>query len=210
MSKKVISLLAIAISMALPFVAKAATKVEVEIEDYTYVPSSVFIQVGDTVEWKNRDNVAHTATSGQPGVPDGMWDSGLLSRDQRFSYVFDEPGTFDYYCKPHTWMTGMVTVEERPDTTDTTTAGVEEPGIPIETYDLRINTSSVSFSLPQAGFVKVSVHDVLGREAAVLAEGTYNPGTYGIDRPNLVSGLYFVRLVTSQGFTATARFVEIN
>ncbi|MBN2381051.1 cupredoxin domain-containing protein [candidate division WOR-3 bacterium] len=210
MSKKVISLFAIAISMALPIAVNAATKIEVEIEDFAYIPSSVFIQVGDTVEWKNRDDVAHTATSGQPGVPDGMWDSGLLSRDQRFSYVFVEAGTFDYYCKPHTWMTGMVTVEDRPDTTDTTTAGVEEPLISIERFELRINASSVSFSLPQAGFVKVSIHDVLGREAAVLAEGAYIPGTYDVDRPSLSSGLYFVRLVTSRGFTATARLVQIN
>jgi plastocyanin len=39
--------------------------------------------------------------------------SEALDTDARFSYVFTEPGTYDYLCTIHPKMAGRVIVEKR-------------------------------------------------------------------------------------------------
>jgi plastocyanin len=80
---------------------------EVEIEDFSYNPQTLTVKVGDMVTWKNRDSVGHTVTS-----DDGITlDSELLNRDEEFSYVFSEAGTYSYYCAPHPRMKGTIVVQ---------------------------------------------------------------------------------------------------
>jgi glucuronoarabinoxylan endo-1,4-beta-xylanase len=57
-------------------------------------------------------------------------------------------------------------------------------------------TTVVSYQLPVAGNVKLSVYDLLGREVAVLANERKMPGTYEVtfDGSNLASGVYLYRL----------------
>ena len=56
--------------------------------------------------------------------------------------------------------------------------------------------SSVSFTLAEAGPVRVVVVDALGREAAVVAEGDLSAGEHTVSVPvvGLASGVYVVRL----------------
>jgi plastocyanin len=42
--------------------------------------------------------------------PDGVFDSKIMGPNAKFSYVFEEAGTFGYYCALHPFMTGTVTV----------------------------------------------------------------------------------------------------
>ena len=44
--------------------------------DLVFSPSSVTIHPGDQVKW-TWDSCGHSTTSGSPGSPDGMWDSGI-------------------------------------------------------------------------------------------------------------------------------------
>jgi len=80
-----------------------------------YSPRAVVVAAGTTVEWLNEDTVVHTVTSGSSdgtvGQPDGVFDSGNIARNERFSVTFAEPGEFEYYCAPHPWMRGRVVVE---------------------------------------------------------------------------------------------------
>ena len=73
-------------------------------------PAEVTVDVGDEVTWTNDDTAAHTVTSGVPGAPDGVFDSGLFLAGDTFSYTFDEVGEYDYFCMVHPWMTGKVQV----------------------------------------------------------------------------------------------------
>lgn len=92
--------------------ARAAT-LDVTIQDFAFNPAALTVRAGDTVRWTQRDLAAHTATSGSPaGTPDGLWDSGLLARNEVYSRVFADPGFFPYYCEPHfSFMEASVTVQ---------------------------------------------------------------------------------------------------
>jgi plastocyanin len=74
---------------------------------FTFSPSSVNIQRGDTVQWVWADD-HHTTTSGTPGSPNGLWDSGLLNDGATFSHTFTTAGSFHYFCAPHGACCGMV------------------------------------------------------------------------------------------------------
>ena len=76
-----------------------------------FVPSSVTINVGDTVEWTNGDTAAHTITAGSPADgPSGVFDSSLVMGGASFAYKFDKAGSYDYFCMVHPWMVGNVSV----------------------------------------------------------------------------------------------------
>jgi len=82
-----------------------------------YDPAEVIIDVGGEVTWINADSGVsnfHTATSGQPGDGDAgaLFNSDLLQQNGKFSYKFEEAGTYNYFCMVHPWMTGVVTVQE--------------------------------------------------------------------------------------------------
>jgi plastocyanin len=72
---------------------------------------SLTVQAGTTITWTNQDGVTHTATSGTPGSPDGVWDSSGLPSGGSFSFTFEQPGEFPYYCRIHSTMRGTITVE---------------------------------------------------------------------------------------------------
>jgi plastocyanin len=95
----------------------------VTLEGLSFTPKQLTVAVGTTVRWANQDPVQHTVTSGTkgtegvPGVskgkndrPDGVFDHELVP-DASFSFTFDKPGTYDYFCRIHGGMTGTVVVK---------------------------------------------------------------------------------------------------
>jgi len=79
---------------------------------FFFSPSSVTIQAGDVVQW-TWSSSGHSSTSGSPGMPNGLWDSGVLNQGATFSHTFNSTGSFPYYCTPHgqcCGMTGLVNV----------------------------------------------------------------------------------------------------
>jgi plastocyanin len=83
--------------------------------DFRFQPESLNVFTGDTVTWVNKGHIPHTTTSGANGTPDGLWDTKHLSRGESFSYVFSQPGTYGYFCRPHKGlgMKGVVVVSNR-------------------------------------------------------------------------------------------------
>ena len=76
-----------------------------------FVPASITINAGDTVEWSNTDTAAHTVTAGSPADgPSGAFDSSLILGGASFAYTFEEAGSYDYFCMVHPWMVGNVQV----------------------------------------------------------------------------------------------------
>ncbi|MEW6142650.1 MAG: cupredoxin family copper-binding protein [Chloroflexota bacterium] len=82
------------------------TSVSVAISGFAFIPPSVEIPTGTRVTWTNNDSVVHTVTSN-----DKTFDSGNMSKNAAFSFVFTSPGTYEYYCIPHPYMKGRVIVK---------------------------------------------------------------------------------------------------
>jgi plastocyanin len=100
--------------LALWLNAASATTVTVLVGNsgFNFSPPSVTIRPGDTVKW-NFSSSGHSTTSGTPGNPDGLWDSGIRGQGGSFSRTFNTVGTFRYFCTPHgqcCGMTGVVNV----------------------------------------------------------------------------------------------------
>jgi len=87
-----------------------------------YVPGNLAVKQGDSVTWMNNDSEPHSVTSGtgggivsahtgEEGKPDGIFDSGFFDSGESWSFTFDRPGTYAYFCTIHPWMEGVVTVE---------------------------------------------------------------------------------------------------
>jgi plastocyanin len=77
----------------------------VEIRNFAYSPRDITVPVGTTVVWVQEDSTVHTVTDA------GVFDSGHLSRGQRYSHTFRIPGTYDYRGTVHRGMFGSVTVQ---------------------------------------------------------------------------------------------------
>jgi len=75
------------------------------VEDFAFSPDTLTVKAGDSVEWVNRDIAPHTATA-----EGGGWDSGSLSKRQRFRLVLAEDGTVAYRCTFHPEMRGSIAV----------------------------------------------------------------------------------------------------
>ena len=80
--------------------------VAVEISEFEYLPETVTVPVGGEVTWTNSDKAAHTATA-----DDGSFDTDTLKLDGAETIVYEEAGTFAYYCRFHAFMKGTVEVE---------------------------------------------------------------------------------------------------
>ena len=82
--------------------------------EFPYFPGDLTVEAGTTITWNNQDSVVHTVTSGTSngtvGEADGLFDSGLFGTGESFEFTFTEPGTYNYFCVPHPWMTGTITV----------------------------------------------------------------------------------------------------
>ena len=78
-----------------------------------FLPATVTIGVGGSVEFVNNDNAAHTSTAGTPtDGPSGVWDSSLVMMGTSFTTPALDAGEYPYFCMVHPWMAGLVIVEE--------------------------------------------------------------------------------------------------
>jgi plastocyanin len=97
-------LVSFAVVMARPVRAEV---IHVTMEQIAYMPAQISAYVGDTVEWDNKDIVAHTATA-----RDNSWDV-MIAPNSKNSIVLKSAGTVAYYCRFHPNMVGQITVKAR-------------------------------------------------------------------------------------------------
>ena len=105
-----LSVLATLSLLLLPSLANlnaATVQVQVGGNSLKFNPASVDIQIGDTVQW-TWSTGKHSTTSGTPGAPDGIWDSGVHSTPFTFSHTFSTAGSFSYFCTPHGTCCNMI------------------------------------------------------------------------------------------------------
>jgi len=83
--------------------AQAAT-IQISMENLEIMPAQVSAKVGDTIEWINKDVLAHTATA-----RNGDFDV-MLPPKKTGTLVVTKAGTFEYYCSFHPNMKASLTV----------------------------------------------------------------------------------------------------
>ena len=74
-----------------------ASQNTVVIKDYSVTPSTLTIQKGANVTWKNGDSVDHQITSDSKGV----FSSPMFGAGDTYTYQFNTTGTFPYRCNIH-------------------------------------------------------------------------------------------------------------
>ena len=79
--------------------------------DSCYIPSKIVIKQGNSVTWVNEDVAFHSVTSGYYDEPSEIFDSEYLDPEESFTFIFENIGTYDYFCTLHPWMKGQVIVE---------------------------------------------------------------------------------------------------
>ncbi len=112
--RRLLYLAALSMVAALVFAPAALGQgqtVTVSMEDNFFAPANITVEPGTTVTWVQNGENPHTTTS-----YDGLWDSGIIEGGSggTFSFTFDEPGTYEYFCIPHEdlGMVGTVTVTD--------------------------------------------------------------------------------------------------
>jgi plastocyanin len=133
--------LIVAMAVSLIGYAKPATATTFDVTvgpngELVFDPDLVTIHPGDQVKWTwdRVPGAIHSTTSGSPGMPNGMWDSGLHTGGATFTRTFNSTGTFPYYCTPHSCcgMVGTVmVVEASPTPNPTPTPSATPPATPI-------------------------------------------------------------------------------
>jgi plastocyanin len=100
---------AVAVSTRPGLTVKAADQMgpaAVKIDNFSFGPQTLTVAPGTTVTWTNNDDVPHTVVS-----DDKVFKSKALDTDDKFSYTFDKPGTYNYFCSVHPKMTAKVVVK---------------------------------------------------------------------------------------------------
>jgi len=128
--RRLLQLATLSLAALLAFAPSAwaqGQEVTVRMEDNFFDPANITVEPGTTVTWVQSGNNPHTTTS-----YDRLWDSGMIEGGSggTFSFTFEEPGTYDYFCIPHEdlGMIGSVTVTGSTATASPTATGTALPG----------------------------------------------------------------------------------
>ncbi len=105
-----ITTLAVGRAQDTPAASTAPATVQVSIFNYKFDPATLTVPAGTTVTWTNKDEIPHTVMSSDKGFKG----SGGLDTGDSYSYTFDKPGSYEYYCTLHPFMKGKVVVTAKP------------------------------------------------------------------------------------------------
>jgi plastocyanin len=111
--------LAAALALALSLPAYAADPTEapqvataqpgtVTIDNFAFAPATLTVAPGTKIVWDNKDAEPHTVMSADGGM---TFKSPALDTDDKFSFTFDKPGTYKYFCSIHPHMVGTIVVK---------------------------------------------------------------------------------------------------
>jgi plastocyanin len=85
-------------------VSAQAANIQISMKNLEISPAEVSAKVGDTIEWVNKDVLAHTATA-----RNGDFDV-MLQPKKSAAFVLKKAGGIDYYCRFHPNMKARLNV----------------------------------------------------------------------------------------------------
>lgn len=190
--------------------SSAQTTHVIETVGNTFSPADITIAVGDIVSWQNTGGGLHDVEA-----DDGSFSSGEASTaNWTYEYTFTTAGDFGYYCSVHggaggVGMSGTISVQPA--------TSINYNNTPVE-YALGQNypnpfnpSTTISFSIAEAGFTELKVYNLTGQEVMTLISENLTGGSYStkVNSGNLPSGVYIYQL-RSGDFTATRKFTLLK
>jgi plastocyanin len=84
----------------------ATNEAEISIQSFQFVPAILTVKAGTAVTWLNRDEEPHNVVS-----LERVFRSKAIDGGEKFTAVFDKPGTYNYICAVHPHMRGTIIVQ---------------------------------------------------------------------------------------------------
>lgn len=158
-----------------------------------YDPVTLTVPVGAKVTWVNEDAYEHTVTPtdkdqwGTEGSGDHI--SDWMGEGDTYSFTFDEPGTYTYYCIPHAaqaddgeWRGMVATIivsESAASPGPVAGAGDPGPALPVDVAEIGRDAADVPPPIGDRGpehlYFDITATEVVGE----MADGTtYNYWTF--------------------------------
>lgn len=81
----------------------------ITIEKFAFNPGTLTVKPGTAVTWTNRDGVDHTIVSDSGSAT--QFTSDRLANGAAYTFTFNQPGTYAYYCSIHPSMKGTIVVQ---------------------------------------------------------------------------------------------------
>jgi plastocyanin len=151
-----------------PRIAIAAQTIDVDVSsvdgDKSFGPSVVAINVGDSVRWTFQDG-GHNVVSGSNCIADNKFcnfsdancnfnPNGAIGTT--YTHVFNTPGTFNYFCRPHCsdGMTGVVIVQAGGSPTPTPTptpSGTPSIQLSAGSYNASESDATITVTVTRTG-----------------------------------------------------------
>ena len=84
-----------------------ANEVKIDIKEFMFGPKDLTVALGTKVTWVNDDEIPHTVAETHK-----VFRSGALDTGDSYSWVFNTPGEFEYFCALHPQMIGKIVVSQ--------------------------------------------------------------------------------------------------
>jgi plastocyanin len=182
---------------------------DVAVANFSFTPSDLTINAGDTVRWTNHG-----------GFHDVMADNNSFSNGAASSdawvyvHVFTTIGDFMYYCTEHGGpggfgMSGIIHVMGTTDVSDNT---VKLNFILKQNYPNPFNpATTIEYSISKGVFVKLKVYNALGALERTIVSKYQPAGNYNVvfDGSGLASGVYFYQLIAAN-FMSVKRMILLK
>lgn len=182
---------------------------KVSMIENVFVPETLSVATGDTVVWSNNGIVNHTSTSGTNCNPDGLWDSGLVSPGDSFSFVFDSAAEYPYFCIPHCnlGMTGLISVGESGIEIDETGASAVFE-FSNTTPNIFVDKIEITYEMKTKKHINISVYSIDGKLTKTLFNGFQDIGVHSTiwngrngNESGVPDGIYFcIAKIKTKGY----------
>ena len=175
---------------------------QADMVNLSFVPDTLTITQGDSVLWINQSSIFHTTTSGENGIPNGIWDSGLMAPGDSFVFHFVNTDNYPYYCTPH-WQLGMIgLIISAPADLEEKDSDISIGHQPSQNYPNPFSSyTNITYQLKKPSRVVIRIYDATGQPIRSFIRQHNTVGEYSIiwdskDRKGekVAAGIYFYQV----------------
>lgn len=85
--------------------APKTSSAQIKVKLFQYQPGKTQVKAGTTVTWINEDEIYHSITADK-----NSFAAPLDGKGKSFSFTFEQPGIYSYFCDRHEHMRGEIAV----------------------------------------------------------------------------------------------------